>query len=578
MAASFALLRELRPYKSSWRIQVKVLHSWHQYTVQTGETLEMVLADTQGVKIHASVKKDLVPRFAPHVRVGEWKFVETFGLTHSTGQFRPTNHLYKIGFQTGTVVSRCENISDSNYLSLAKFEPILNEEINPYAMGQVVNIGELELKETNNKPNHKLDFELRDEKDVRLPCTLWGSHAEQVFTACQEANGAMVICVIRFAKVKNYKGVVSLSNSYNTTQVFINPPILNLPNDGLTLTFRENAPQNQIVALTADQSDQFPRRTISELLNSQEIGKARVLCTIYAIDTDWSWYYFSCRNCNKKVTHIYPSGKEKVIKETKQKFWCDVCKSIVTNVDPRTAAKIITQSAATLLNGSLAEIADPENLPDPINNVIGKTYLFLVCVEKANILDGKDSYKVAKVLLNDGTLGEESMLESQETINSDSIVSGEQMQLMLTNSEDGTETNTPSSKRQASFNVEPAEQSSTTKKLCLAVSDLDKQDENMESEGIADCGGTKDCAIQASVLPNRVPKFQDQLVKGQLYNINDFDVVASSNRYCRTNHKWFSTFSDLLDMVDKGEELPGNNLFCIVRISGLLASTLFFSI
>ncbi|XP_019096510.1 PREDICTED: uncharacterized protein LOC109130882 [Camelina sativa] len=450
MAASFALLRDLRPYKSSWRIQVKILHSWRQYTVQTGETLEM------DVKIHASVKKDLVPRFAPQLRVGEWKFVETFGLTHATGQFRPTNHLYKISFQTSTVVSRCEDVSASNYLSLAKFEPILNEEINPCmlvdAIDQVVNIGELEEKETNNKPNHKLDFELRDENDVRLPCTLWGALAQQVFAACQEADGPTVICVIRFSKVKKFKGVVSLSNSYSATQVFINPPypevaefIQTLPNDGLALTFRENVPNNQIVALTDDFYDQFPRKTISELLTTDEIGKARLLCTIYAIDTDWS------------------------------------C----------TAEKIITQSAATLLNGSLAEISDPDNLPDAINNVIGKTYLFVVCVDKANIYDRKDSFKVAKVLLNDGTLGEESMLGSQDTIHLESIVSGDQMQLMLTSSQDGAETNTPSSKRVSSFNVESAEQSSTTKKLCLAASDLDKENENMDNEGIIDSEGSK---------------------------------------------------------------------------------------
>lgn len=47
MAASFAFLRDIRPYKTSWRVQVKVLHSWRQYTSMIGETLELVLADSQ---------------------------------------------------------------------------------------------------------------------------------------------------------------------------------------------------------------------------------------------------------------------------------------------------------------------------------------------------------------------------------------------------------------------------------------------------------------------------------------------------------------------------------------------------
>jgi len=41
------------------------------------------------------------------------------------------------------------------------------------------------------------------------------------------------------------------------------------------------------------------------------------------------------------------------------------------------------------------------------------------------------------------------------------------------------------------------------------------------------------------------------MVLGNLYGINDFDVVASSNRYRRTNHKCKIVFTDktFLDSV-----------------------------
>lgn len=99
MAASFAYLRDLRPYTTAWRVQVKVLHSWRQYTIKTGETFEMVLADeqvyksliiinltvfiytldyfhviSQGVKIHATVKKDLVTRWWMEVHWKIWGY------------------------------------------------------------------------------------------------------------------------------------------------------------------------------------------------------------------------------------------------------------------------------------------------------------------------------------------------------------------------------------------------------------------------------------------------------------------------------------------------------------------------
>ena len=45
MAATFAYLKDVRPYKNAWRVQVKILHSWKQYTSNTCETIELVISD-----------------------------------------------------------------------------------------------------------------------------------------------------------------------------------------------------------------------------------------------------------------------------------------------------------------------------------------------------------------------------------------------------------------------------------------------------------------------------------------------------------------------------------------------------
>lgn len=70
---------------------------------------------------------------------------------------------------------------------------------------------------------------------------------------------------------------------------------------------------------------------------------------------------------------------------------------------------------------------DPENLPIPIKNLAGKTFQFLVCVQKENISDGKDSYRVAKILSNDGLREEHELEESTDMVNPASIVSGDQV-------------------------------------------------------------------------------------------------------------------------------------------------------
>ncbi|XP_010482610.1 PREDICTED: uncharacterized protein LOC104761257 [Camelina sativa] len=111
-------------------------------------------------------------------------------------------------------------------------------------------------------------------------------------------------------------------------------------------------------------------------------------------------------------------------------------------------------------------IADPESIPEPIKNLVGKTFAFLVCVERENIWDGKDSYRVTKLLSKDGLLAEQVTEDSADIVNSASIGSGDQVPLALTYS-GSTDSSTPSSKRVYACNVDGSEQGSSSKKVCV---------------------------------------------------------------------------------------------------------------
>jgi len=51
MAQPIAYLDDIKPYKTYWRVQVRVLHTWKTFTMQFGETFDMVLSDVR-VSIH----------------------------------------------------------------------------------------------------------------------------------------------------------------------------------------------------------------------------------------------------------------------------------------------------------------------------------------------------------------------------------------------------------------------------------------------------------------------------------------------------------------------------------------------
>lgn len=57
---------------------------------------------------------------------------------------------------------------------------------------------------------------------------------------------------------------------------------------------------------------------------------------------DWSWYYFGCKACNKRVIKTGTKVKKLNGKEiTTHIWWCETCKDSVFEVSPRFELKFI---------------------------------------------------------------------------------------------------------------------------------------------------------------------------------------------------------------------------------------------
>ncbi|KAG2305913.1 hypothetical protein Bca4012_085476 [Brassica carinata] len=64
---------DLKPFKSMWKVRVKIIRLWKQYSTASGETIEMVFLDSRGDKIHGTVKKDEVGQFVHVLQQGQTK-------------------------------------------------------------------------------------------------------------------------------------------------------------------------------------------------------------------------------------------------------------------------------------------------------------------------------------------------------------------------------------------------------------------------------------------------------------------------------------------------------------------------
>ncbi|CAF2166953.1 unnamed protein product [Brassica napus] len=191
--AGLDFVSDLKPFKSMWKIRVKVIRLWKQYTCVLGETMEMVLADSKvstllttyifdhfetllmlliylaGDMIHATVKKELVSQFVTLISQGESKLMVNFIVTMAAGSYRPTKHPYRIVFLPTTRLRMCDALpSNLTGLDPVKFESIKDGSQNTDylvdVIGQIVEVSHVEVVSVNGKDTQKLSLELRNQE------------------------------------------------------------------------------------------------------------------------------------------------------------------------------------------------------------------------------------------------------------------------------------------------------------------------------------------------------------------------------------------------------------------------------
>ncbi|XP_056846709.1 uncharacterized protein LOC108816574 [Raphanus sativus] len=245
-------------------------------------------------------------------------------------------------------------------------------------------------------------------------------------------------------------------------------------------------------------------KNIREMKSSTQVERCLLTCTIDAIDSDWSWYYFGCDGCQKRVTKTGTMIKKVNGSEiTTHIWWCETCDDTVIKVSPRfwlhlmvkddtgdakimildkVANGIVAESPLKLLNGSWDEFEDSSVIPDAITDLIGKSFTFGVYVEKDNVSYGAEMFKVGKIYKERINF----LTGSITPAHSDTpmaITSGDEGSVYLTDSQELYDSvSTPSSKRKED-SISLPDISSTSKKPCLLTVKIEKAQEDAKKRG-----------------------------------------------------------------------------------------------
>ncbi|KAG5400475.1 hypothetical protein IGI04_015082 [Brassica rapa subsp. trilocularis] len=407
-------VRELKPCKDTSRIEVRIVRLWRNYNKESGNTIEMMVVDKEGTRINASVGEQLIKKFDDKLREGDAIVLYVV----------PEKYFADLSDILGG------NLDHSCFVDV---------------VGQIVNFGSLKNKIIKEKDNMRLLVELCGPNNMKMMCTLWGCYAKQVYDYSRSNMSTMIICVIRFCSVKEWKCAYSISSGYNSTHILLNPTLdfieefkSSLPDDSLALTNNDSS-QWSVGTATSIRARFFvlnERLTIREIIDSTLVGTFVTLGTIETIDTERGWQYLSCKYHNKKVmptTNVDADGRPL--------FFCNTCDKehsdfkLIAHVKDdngeanfllfdANAQQIVRHFAAELYD----ENEDEDFLPEAVSDLFGKRVLFEISVDADNI-KGKSFQYVVRLATDDREMVEEFadlllkpvlMLESADDISSGS--------------------------------------------------------------------------------------------------------------------------------------------------------------
>ncbi|XP_056854715.1 uncharacterized protein LOC130504142 [Raphanus sativus] len=435
----FHLISDLKPYKDKWRVQVKLIHSWIQNPPYADDSLEMVLADITVNKIQCSCKRSYIKRVQRSLPLGKWKVIENMKISGTGGKFKPTKLSYKMNIINDTVFTDSNHNDDSSFLALSSFEEILGGSLDTHCLieilGQATEIGGVQIIQVQNEDRKRIQFRLRDNSGHELACCLWGSYAERIEEHLEKANGQ-----------------VQITNAFAASLLDLNPTMHE------AMEFKEKLKDGVLPLAVVDPNDAKPAIDdwddvgiimISELHETTQLENVKIVCSIEAIDTDWAWYYL----------HVFPKFKLHLIAED------DIgkCKLVVLGT---IAQELIGFQAPDLWDGSYDDIEDPEILPQPIIDLVVKSFCF--GIESSE--NGSESYTVSKVWSGDIIQKIETGSEPVSLIEggSSSMSSGGVLLLDGDSHTSSVDCATPYSKRKESDNDLP-DITSTSKKICTAT-------------------------------------------------------------------------------------------------------------
>ncbi|XP_019098247.1 PREDICTED: uncharacterized protein LOC109131579 [Camelina sativa] len=218
------VIADLRPGKTNWIIQAKVLNSW--YVTEFFQKRVLLLADTRGDTIEVAFLPGTYKKMRKYIYDGDWYEIRNFKVIQPTLRERNTHHPFQIKFTDESTMGLLSPVNQRHYFRFEDLGDISRGRItHPISF---VGVEDRRLLEGANAANEVV-LTLLNGRNETLKCRALDDYAARFINAWEALGCHLtftsepVFCILRFWKVGSYEGAPCLVNTTASSQIYIKP-------------------------------------------------------------------------------------------------------------------------------------------------------------------------------------------------------------------------------------------------------------------------------------------------------------------------------------------------------------------
>ncbi|KAG5606904.1 hypothetical protein H5410_028396 [Solanum commersonii] len=402
MALQYNTITEITNNSMNWNLKVRVIRFWttpDKYKPDIPYSMELILQDEKGDRIHASIDKYTIKYFRDKIYDHGLYRMKYFVIASYHSKFKSNSHKHKLIFTQNTIVTKLEDSSfHMDVFKLRTFDEVAiqhNTDENQLidVVGHVVSYEPIQLSKQGDNSSSFMNIVVEDEKKNNISATLWGDLAFQMQSHLSGSTDEPLIVVLQLMKTHKFRNTYSIHSCWYQTKLWINT---DLPQSSDFKNKLIASGEYEKVSQTSSQKHISISEELSTGMVSFKIIKDFLQCTeIVCLELGHQWSYLACKKCITKVLQL------------------------------------IGKTAKELKEGL---IGDADNgYPTELDTLIEKKLMFKVQIKDSNINKNDNVYKVVKFIDDEALLKEychpslihsliEASLDCEQSIDEDKLI------------------------------------------------------------------------------------------------------------------------------------------------------------